>query len=71
MAIYMRDGENRTRDRVGTLFDNEINVHTPMFMCSAYVDDHFKDHVGRSFSRIRVYTDRLEGVPTASSPVTS
>lgn len=36
--------------------------------CIAYVDVHFKDHVGRSFSRIRVYTDRVDCVPTASKP---
>ncbi len=44
-------------------------IHSAAYEYCTYVDDHFRDHVGKSFSRMRVYTDRLDRVATASKPI--
>ena len=68
--MYIKEGENRTREMGGTLFigRESMYIHLEVSRRGAYEEDHFSDHVGKSFSRIRVYTDRLDRVPTASRP---
>lgn len=52
------------------MIGDERYIHGAVLKRVAYVKDHFMDHVGRSFSRISVYTDRVERVPTARRPGT-
>lgn len=52
------------------MIGDERYIHCAVSKCVAYVKDHFMDHVGRSFSRMRVYTERVDRVPTARRPRT-
>ena len=56
VAIYIREGAKRTREGAATL---KQLIRTEMLQgIGAYETVHFCDQVGRSFSRIRVYTER-------------
>jgi hypothetical protein len=69
VAINVREGAKRANEGVVALrrFRERLDAGE---IGNAYVKNRFSDHVGRSFSRIKVYTDRQSLLPTASSPET-
>lgn len=51
-------------------FVEQLSKYSWCCESTTYGSDHLRDHVGRSFSSISVYTERVEDVPTASRPDT-
>ena len=67
--MYISEGEKRSLVNPDILWHEDCEKRSMSLNILAYGKDHLRDHVGRSFSRTSVYTDRADVVPTDNNPV--